>query len=290
MGEITGISWCDHTFNPWIGCQKISAGCLNCYAARDNARYQWVPEWGRDYRLTSDTNWKNPIKWAKQAVKDGVTRRVFCASLADVFDANVDWQWRARLFQLINDTEKIGGLEWLLLTKRPENISRIHMIETFKNIRIGVTCENQEMANKRIPILLNSWKGKNFISIEPMLSPVNLTQIKWAKIPIDPKNYTALGVPAPDEMWSLRNALLSRPGDELNKPLIGVGWVICGSESMSHMKPGRHCNIEWIRNLRDQCEAAHVPFFLNQMEVDGKLTKEPYLDGRQWLEFPKEAK
>jgi protein gp37 len=86
MGDKTGIAWCDHTFNPWIGCQKVSAGCQNCYAERENNFRKWVPKWGKDYRPTGRANWEKPIQWAKQAVADGVTRRVVCASLADVFD------------------------------------------------------------------------------------------------------------------------------------------------------------------------------------------------------------
>jgi protein gp37 len=262
MGEKTGISWCDHTFNPWIGCQKVSTGCLHCYAARDNTRYQWVPEWGKDYRLTSEDNWKKPIQWAKQAVKDGVTRRVFCASLADVFDANVPDQWQLDLWNLIDVTAKIGGLEWLLLTKRPENI--LDFIPPFFNkpdyqIRMGITCENQEMADKRIPILLNSWTGKNFISVEPMLSNVDI--------------FKAVGLPnriAPHFSW--------RQGK-------GIDWVICGCESGTNARP---CEYEWVRDLRDQCSLSSTPFFLKQLVVDHKLVKEPYLDGVNWLEFPKD--
>jgi protein gp37 len=255
-------------FNPWIGCQKVSPGCQNCYAARDNNRYQWVPEWGKDYRLTSEANWKKPIQWAKEAVKDGVTKRVFCASLADVFDEKVPEHWRARLWQLIDETYRIGGLEWLLLTKRPENIStRIPMnVYHLNNIRIGITCENQEMADKRIPMLLNSWTGKNFISVEPMLSKINFDEVLLNN---------------GDQVIQWDNPSIPSGWDEY------IDWIICGCESGANMKPGRPCNIDWIRSLRDQCEAAHVPFFLKQMEVDGNLVKEPVLDGRKWLEFPR---
>ena len=288
MAETTGIPWCDHTFNPWIGCQKVSAGCQNCYAEKLANFHGWVKEWGKDYKLTSDSNWKKPIQWAKQAVKDGITRRIFCASLGDFLDERVPLELKIKLLNLFDEVGRIGGIELLLLTKKIENLDYFLPLPWLTNppdfIRIGTTVENQEMADKRIPILLNSWGGKNFVSVEPMLSQVNLTQIKWAKIPIDPKNYAALGVPAPDEMWSIRNALLSRPGDELNKPLIGIDWVICGCESGTSARP---CNIEWIRDLRDQCEQSGTPFFLKQINVDGKLVKEPFLDGRQWLEFPK---
>lgn len=240
-----------YSFNPWIGCQKVSAGCQNCYAEALAKRYGWVNEWGNDYRLTSAENWKKPIQWAKKAVADGVTRRVFCASLADVFDMNVNWKWRARLFGLISETEKIGGLEWLILTKRPEHIGCIHMLETWTNIRIGITCENQEMFDKRMPIFLDAWHGKNFISYEPALSGIQL--------------------PGP-----------SREGSMTSYCDI-IDWVITGCESGPNARP---CNIEWIRDMRDQCVDANIPFFLKQLVVDGKLTKEPFLDGKQWLQFP----
>jgi protein gp37 len=112
MGENSKISWCDHTFNPWIGCTKVSPACDHCYAERENKFRKWVGdgEWG-NYRITSDDNWKKPIQWAKKAVADGVVRRVFCASLADVFDKKVPVDWLAKLFSVIEETEKIGGLE-----------------------------------------------------------------------------------------------------------------------------------------------------------------------------------
>lgn len=263
MGKKTGISWCDHTFNPWIGCQKVSAGCLNCYAARDNNRYKWVDEWGKDYRVTSEANWLKPIQWAKKAVKDGVIRRVFCASLADVFDINVSKMWRDRLWVLIQYTERIGGLEWLLLTKRPENIQAMGFPQLYemKNVRIGITCENQEMAENRIPILLDAWKGKNFISYEPAIG-----SIKFSRVP---------GL----------NSITKGPQ---------LQWIIAGCESGANARP---CDIEWIRSVRDQCQGAGVPFFLKQMNVPiggidepykgMELVKEPVLDGRQWLEFPR---
>jgi protein gp37 len=382
MGKNTEIAWCDHTFNPWIGCQKVSAGCQNCYAEKLANFHGWVNEWGKDYKLTSDSNWKKPIKWAKQAVKDGVVRRVFCASLADVFDENVYEHWRANLWGLIEETERIGGLEWLLLTKRPENITEdfmLRFVPHLRNIRIGITVENQEMAEKRLPIFVNNWGGKNFISVEPMLGPINLSGYLGVKnetkksrvnslsggfnggirnrqgrenlegfvqegqgVGTGNKNdtlqteksgtfggevFSGKGDDQQEESacisasphlvsFSRRNpgeyddqsqkrehsgqqnrefgnvdnvgadsSLLSRFGKPPEKELGGsICWVICGCESGTSARP---CNIEWIRDLRDQCVASGTPFFLKQMSVDGKLVKEPFLDGRQWLEFPK---
>lgn len=265
MGEKTGISWCDHTFNPWIGCTKVSAGCQNCYAERDNTRYQWVKEWGKDYRLTSDANWNKPIQWAKNAVKDGVTRRVFCASLADVFDEKVPESWVARLHTLIWDTADIGGLEWLILTKRPENIEerfpQTWIADPPKNVRIGATCENQEMTELRLQRLFTNWQGKNFISVEPTLSEINLKQNSidyldgwYTDTIVDPNT----GEPEPCQA-----------------PMPKVNWVICGGESGPNARP---IHPDWVRTLRDQCQAAGVPFFFKQWgewrEKECKETKE----------------
>jgi len=271
MGEKTGIAWTDHTFNPWIGCQKISEGCRNCYAARDNNRYQWVNEWGKDYRRTSEQNWKKPIQWANKATKDWTIRRVFCASLADVFDPNVPQEWREDLWDLIRSTAFIeeteihsAGLEWLILTKRPENIRKMLPLEWQDYppyyIRMGVTAENQEMADKRILILLGSWSGKNFLSYEPAIGPLDLWGAKY-----DNPNGGKTG------------AITSWPGM--------IQWLICGAESGPAARP---MDIEWARSVRDQCVAANVPFFLKQMVVDGKLNVLPELDGKVWDQFPKD--
>ncbi|MFA6270305.1 MAG: DUF5131 family protein [Candidatus Paceibacterota bacterium] len=285
MGEATKILWAGRplpdgsiepgfSWNPWIGCTKVSAGCLNCYAETLNSFHKWNPEgWGKGKprKLTSDTNWKKPIQWAKKAVKDGVTRRVFCASLADVFDDEVPNEWRLRLFALIMDTEKIGGLEWLILTKRPENIETMlpWMSDTITNIRIGVTCENQEMADKRILELLRAWRGKNFVSVEPMLEEVNLRQ---STIDFLDGWYA--------DIYIHRDTGEAEP---MQVPMRKLDWVICGCESGSNARP---MNIDWTRSLRDQCVEASTPFFLKQMMVDGKLVKMPELDGKIWSQFP----
>jgi protein gp37 len=125
MGENSKIEWCDHTFNPWIGCQKVSPGCDHCYAeAMMDLRYkkvQWGPHGER--QRTSEQNWRLPTQWNAQArtfrKENGHRPRIFCASLADVFDNQIDTSWRDDLFALIR---KCNRLDWLVLTKRPENI------------------------------------------------------------------------------------------------------------------------------------------------------------------------
>lgn len=236
MAEQTGIAWCDHTFNPWIGCTKVSAACDFCYAeALMDHRHHRVT-WGGERSRTSASNWQQPLRWNRKAKADGVRRKVFCASLADVFDNQAPDEWRADLWRLIDETP---DLDWLLLTKRPQNIRKMmiaarravlgsdvgeeHVIWPWPNVWLGTTVENQEEANRRIPALLNVPAAVRFISAEPLLEPVTLS------------NYGA--------------------GASLN-------WVICGGESGQHARP---FHLSWARSLRDQCQTAGVAFFMKQL-------------------------
>lgn len=199
MGRKTKIAWCDHTFNPWIGCGKVSPGCTNCYAERMNKHYHWVKgEWGSNYTLTGHSNWQKPRAWAVSAAKCGTIRRVFCASLADVFDEGVKSSWRTSLFKLISETLEFGSLEWLILTKRPENIAHASINwERFLEsglVRIGISAESQYTIDERLQKLAWYSPLPNFVSIEPMLQ-----EIKLPDQPID--------------------------------------WVICGSESGPNARP-----------------------------------------------------
>lgn len=169
MGKNSSIAWTNHTFNPWIGCSKVSPGCLNCYAERQNKHRKWCSgHWGTDRRRTSDSNWKNPILWDREAAKTGERTLVFCASLADVFDKSVPESWRDDLFSLINNTPH---LTWLLLTKRENDM---HLGGYPKNVWLGVTAENQEMWDRRVPLLLSSGAKMKFVSVEPMLGPIDM--------------------------------------------------------------------------------------------------------------------
>lgn len=268
MGEVTGIAWTDHTFNPWIGCTKISAGCANCYAARDNARYKWVEDWGKGKprRMTSEANWKKPLEWARKAKAAGVVRRVFCASLADVFDAEVQDDWRTRLWELVEacaDPEAMDvygiGLEWLILTKRPDNIAGMMPDHWLRrppsHIRLGVTVEMQK-EDWRILELRKHWRGKNFVSYEPAIGPLDL-----------------------------RLGVYESLGKLCGTSTEGIDWLICGAESGPGARP---MHPQWARHVRDQCTAAGIPFFLKQMMVNGKLVKLPELDGQVWAQFPEE--
>jgi protein gp37 len=186
LAENSGIEWTTHTFNPWIGCTKVSPACDHCYAEAYDKRYSGGIHWGAKAarRRTGTDNWRKPLRWNKQAALDGVRPRVFCASLADVFDNAVPAEWRADLWKLIRDTP---NLDWLLLTKRPQNIAKMLPDDWgsgYANVWLGTTVENQTEADRRIPHLLSVSAAVKFLSCEPLLGRVDLSGylhgLSWA--------------------------------------------------------------------------------------------------------------
>lgn len=178
MAENSKIEWTDHTFNTHIGCQEVSAACDNCYARVMNERWGWVEGWGPhgERKRTSTANWRKPIQWAKAARGTGKRPRVFCASLADVFDNKMPPEWRADLWGLISCTPE---LDWLLLTKRPENIIRMlpaGWADGWPNVWLGTTAEDQPHYDRRWGKLKEIPAVVRFISYEPALGPLRVTQ------------------------------------------------------------------------------------------------------------------
>ncbi len=178
MGKVTGISWTDHTFNPWWGCTKVSPGCDNCYAEAFDKRVGGA-HWGKGEprREFGDKHWREPLLWDQNAERDGVKRKVFCASMADVMDDEAPDGGRGRLWDLINNTPH---LIWQLLTKRPQRYSRYlpHKF-TFGNVWLGTTAEDQENYDLRWPILreaASAYKLLSWISYEPAIGPLTMRQ------------------------------------------------------------------------------------------------------------------
>ena len=169
------IEWTDHTFNPWWGCTKVSTACANCYAETWSKRTGFKI-WGQKAprRFLSESYWQQPYKWNQTAKKSGRSSRVFCASMADVFEFRADLTpWRKRLWTLISKTP---NLDWLLLTKRPHRVRRLvpWRDEWPANVWIGATVETQAWAEKRIPYLAELPARVRFLSCEPLRGRVNL--------------------------------------------------------------------------------------------------------------------
>lgn len=238
MGENSAIEWTEHTFNPWMGCVKVSAGCVNCYAEAGSKR--WGRElWGAnaDRQVTSDAYWRKPLKWNADAAEAGVPARVFCASFADVFEDNEKVvEARARLWELIAQTP---WLVWLLLTKRPENILDMVPAEWRRpwtesggwpmNVWAGTTIEEQRTV-ARLEHLVQVPAYVRFLSCEPLLGPVDLN-------PTYPNS-----VHGPDYLGE-------------------IDWIIAGGESGPNARPPHPA---WFRSLRDQAASASVRFLFKQ--------------------------
>jgi len=185
LGATTAISWTDATFNPWWGCERVSAGCQKCYAEAFAKRTGNIV-WGKnaDRRHFGDKHWAEPVRWNTKAESAGIPQRVFCASMADVFEDRRDLDAdRTRLFALIEVTP---WLHWQLLTKRPENVVSLipaHWLGEWPlNCWMGTTVEDDQRAVERVPILRTIPAPIRFLSAEPLLGPLpslDLTGIDW---------------------------------------------------------------------------------------------------------------
>jgi protein gp37 len=228
MAQNSKIEWTHNTFNPWWGCIRVSPACKHCYAdtwARRLGLDLWSARSQR--RFFGDAHWREPLKWDRAAAKDGERHRVFCASMADVFEKRRELDGpRSRLWRLIESTP---NLDWLLLTKRPEYVASMTPWGTAwpRNVWLGTTAENQHWADKRIPLLLESAARVKFISAEPLLGPLRL-----------------------------EGQLL--PADVIGR---GLNWVIAGGESGPHARP---MNPAWVESLRDECAASGTAFHFKQ--------------------------
>lgn len=181
MSQNSKIEWTDHTFNPWWGCAKVSPACKNCYAERLADRFgkgEWTPDGAR--AAASEATWATPQKWNRDAAKTGVRARVFCASMADVFEDRADLDpLRERLWALITATPH---LDWLLLTKRPDVMACWAETHPWPvNAWAGATVEDQRRADERIPALLRVPARVRFLSCEPLLGGLDLdpSGIHW---------------------------------------------------------------------------------------------------------------
>lgn len=248
MGKDSKIEWTHHTFNPWIGCEKVSPACLNCYAEELNKRFRWV-EWGagKPRREANPAVWAKALRWNKAALDAGRRDRVFCASLADVLDPSVPKEWLHDVLQLVQGTK---SLDWLLLTKREQELQRIPAViqevlgvkgGMLPNLWVGVTAENNEFWKRRVPLLMEVLAVVRFVSVEPLLGPITMGD-----------------GPAPD-------------------------WIIAGGESGPRARP---MNPAWLRGLRDDAKERGVAFLFKQWGGVDKAAAGRLLDGELLDGYP----
>lgn len=299
MGK-SKIEWTDRTWNPVTGCTKVSAGCANCYAERMTKRF--YPGKNFNEIVLHEDRLNQPLRWRKPS-------KVFVCSMSDLFHDDVPGKFIIDTLSVMAEASKHT---FLLLTKRPEQmkdvmnhctvandvwlqtttgVSAEPPIWPLPNVWLGVTAENQEQADKRIPILLQTPAAKRFVSVEPMLGPVDLG--KW--LPIE---WSEIG-----ETW-----IEAFPGKHCYDTKLH--WVICGGESGPGARP---MHPDWARSLRDQCTAAGVPFLFKQWGEFAPFTYDPrdpgrvlfanphmfrigkkaagrLLDGKLWDQYPGETK
>ncbi len=295
MGWNSSIGWCDATFNPWIGCTKLGPGCKNCYAEKDDHFHKWTPDgWGKGKKryLTSHSSWQMPYQWNRKAVREGITYRVFCGSLCDIFDDEVDVLWLHDLIKVIINTP---NLDWMLLTKRPYLIrDRLRSVSLSPKCSEAVAIKIKEWFSYGAKVMPNVWLGCSIVNDEEM----------WMA-------YELLKMPAVIHFLSIEPML--GPVD-IDDPELEIDWIICGGESGPKARPMHPL---WARSLRDQCEDLEITFFFKQwgqyypidsiqrkndiivsdlpvsyMQPMRKASKKEagrLLDGREWNEFPEVA-
>ncbi len=276
---MTKIEWATHTANWLAGCTKVSPACTHCYAETMSARLATMPHAPDRYRdgVTKDRRWTGRVSYDRDALHAAFRafryarqpQRVFVNSMSDTFHADAPPESLADLASSIRawgDGAENGGHVIMLLTKRHDRLlswQREHFPDGLPAwVWAGCTVEDQRRADERVPVLLDVAARVRFLSVEPMLGPVDLAQaggIRW------------------DSVGD------STPGTGESFATSDIGWVIVGCESGPRR---RETSGEWVRAIRDDCVRAGVPFFLKQLYVDGKKTGLPELDGRTWAEVP----
>jgi len=266
MANKTGIEWTDSTWNPWIGCTRVSAECDNCYALNAMTRY------GHDAAAVKRTKtWSDPLRWNSEAARLERRRKVFACSWSDWFHADAD-QWREDAWMVVRCCQ---NLDFLILTKRPERIIEClpddwpsmyfgYRNGGYLNAWLGVTVGHSDTL-ERIDELVRVPAAVRFVSCEPLLERISLGRWLWPDCP---------GTDADCEAGRC----------DRSRPLLD--WVIIGCESGPRRRP---CDLDWVLELVEQCRQAGVPVFVKQLSVNGRVSKDP-AEWPEWArvrQFPK---
>ena len=314
----TKIEWANETWSPIVGCSKVSEGCRNCPKLRTARRLAEMPhtrslyssvtalssgdDWNGHIGVADDRVWCKPLHWRKP-------RRIFVCSMGDLFHENVDSKTIDCVFAIMSICPQHT---FQVLTKRPDRMAEYFCsphVRPLPNVWLGVTAENQANVDERIPILLDTPAAVRVVSCEPMLGPIDIGMSvatcdccdRW------PSRWVSLNRRVTADLMMLHRDMVAErgvyratsnkhgalsvdtPGGSLGiKPaefdcLPGLDWVICGGES----GPGaRHMDPDWARSLRDQCQAAGVPFFVKQMSGRTKHERENIPPDLMIREFP----
>lgn len=294
---MTKIEWATETWNPITGCTPISEGCRYCYAARmakrlagrfgypkedpfrpGNMRGHRINKHTGDMLINNPRYWKNP-------------RLIFVCSMGDLFHEHVG---NDAIFTVWQRAVEWPQHTFIFLTKRPERMLKFFEIggkAALPNVLLGVTVENQEQADRRIPILLSIPAAVRFVSVEPMLGPVDLTAIRI------PTTGPGSSQPCAPPTWHIVKPLIGYEGKEdwhgrgAGHVYPRLDWVICGGETGPQ---ARIMETEWALSLRDQCVDASVPFFFKKhgdawckrFDVSAKSAENRTLDGQVWEQYP----
>ena len=234
------IGWTHHTWNPWWGCDKVSAACLHCYIGQIMRRSGNEPFNGP---TRTKTTWRSPFRWNREAIEAGESRRVFTCSMSDFFHVSAD-AWRPEAWKIIKECQH---LDWLILTKRPESIRDRLPADWgngYPNVWLGVTVENQDYIH-RIDVLNKVPAAVRFVSAEPLIGPV-----------------------------------------KFGRRLCKIDWVITGCEKAAKPKR-REMQMDWVRNIRDQCDAAGTTLFHKQYYSGTQIVHDGVIDGETRQSWPR---
>lgn len=279
MSDKSGISWTDATWNPVTGCTKVSPGCAHCYAERVAERFRDVKghayERGFDLQLRPE-RLDQPVRWQRR-------RMIFVNSMSDLFHEDIPDDFIAQVFDVM--WHRAPRHTYQVLTKRAERMRDFCRIyygdqKPPMNIWLGVSVENQVMADRRIPFLLEAPAAVRFLSCEPLLGPLDLS--RW----IGPGLLTLEMSQQLEGFAKTRDgAMWNVPFGNVRHEFHGLAWAIVGGESGPRARP---MDMDWARAIRDTCVPAMVPFFFKQ--VGGVTSKSggDRLDRRQWRQMPLE--